>query len=104
MQVHDVEPVLAMQSARNERHRGRDGNTGNDAVIGCSHRQVAVVAMLVRARDVVGNEVDRNDVLGQPAEQRAQVAFNATDVAVELAEVEDLHAGQAPSNEADAVT
>ena len=54
--------------------------------------------------DVVGNEIDRDDVLGQPAEQRAQVAFNATNVAVELAKMEDLHAGQAPSNEANAVT
>ena len=69
-----------------------------------AHRQVAVVAVLVGARDVVRDEIDRNDVLGQSAEQRAQVALDAADVAVELAEVEDLHAERAPTNGADAVT
>ena len=54
--------------------------------------------------DVVGNEIDGNDVVGQRAEQRAQVALDAADVAVELAEVEDFHAEQAPTDEADAVT
>jgi hypothetical protein len=60
--------------------------------------------MFVRVGTIVCNEVDRDNVLRQPAKQRAQVAFNATNVAVELAEVKDLHAGRAPSNEADAVT
>jgi hypothetical protein len=40
--------------------------------------------MLVRAGDVVGNEIDGNNVLGQPAEQRAQVALDAADVAVDF--------------------
>ena len=88
--MDDVESMLGMQAAGHARQRRCERDARDRPVRGHPHGAIAILAVLVGDRPVIGDQVDRFDVGRQPAEQCAHVALDAADVAVEFAEMQDF--------------
>ena len=91
MQMDDVESMLGMQAACDARQRRRERDARDRPVSRPPARCDSDTPVFVGDRSIIGDQVDRFDVGRQAAEQCAHIALDAADVAVEFAEMQDLH-------------